>query len=195
MSRTVKVAIGALLAVVATVVAVVVPTPQSAGAVTAHELTLIGTDFKPLDTAFSAEFLTGTGGGVYPRLRQGYAGDLPAYGWFLEANVDLPPGAKVTEVTFYSCGSNDNKFYFGSYAPASNGFVYHLPAVAAANRTACPTRFTFKRTGNPIATVVVGRRYVLGYRFVGVGDGRATPSNADDILHGATLRYTCATAC
>jgi hypothetical protein len=157
--------------------------------------TYLGLDFQPLDAAVFPELATNTGGGIYPLALGDNINTLPDQMYF-EARVDLPVGAKVTEVTFYACGPRGNaKFYFGAYRPSTRSFTAVLPEANPPTSTDCPAGTTaFTRTGRPIVTTQAGRAYHLGVHIFAIGNFRTdTPIW---VLNGARVRYTCtATSC
>jgi len=157
--------------------------------------TYLGLDFQPLDAAVFPELATNTGGGIYPIALGDNINNLPDQMYF-EARVDLPVGAKVTEVTFYACGPSGNaKFYFGAYRPNTRSFTAVLPEANPPTSTECPAGTTaFTRTGNPIITTLAGRAYHLGVHILALGNFRS--ANPIWVLNGARVRYTCtATSC
>ena len=157
--------------------------------------TYAGLDFRPLDVNVFPELASNTGGGIYPLAIGDDINSLPDKMYF-EAQVDLPVGAKVTEVTFFVCGPAGNaKFYFGVYKPNTLGFTAALPEASPPATTQCPAgTAAFTRTGSPIVTTAAGRVYHLGVQVLALGNFRT--DNPIWVLNGARVRYTCtATSC
>jgi len=162
---------------------------------TTYTRTYLGLDFQPLDANVFPELASNTGGGIYPLAIGDNINSLPDQMYF-EARVDLPVGAKVTEVTFFVCGPSGNaKFYFASYQPSTRTFTAALPEAFAPTTTTCPAGSkAFTRTGAPIVTTAVGRAYHLGVHILAIGNFRS--STPIWVLNGARVRYTCtATSC
>jgi hypothetical protein len=154
--------------------------------------TLVGLDFHSLDQAVFAELAPNTGGAMYPVALGDNVNNLPSHMYF-EARVELPVGARVTDVTFYACGPSGNtSYYFGDYDPVAGAFQALLPEAHAPTST-CPQLRTLKQTGSPIATVAAGRSYHLGIEVFVVGNFRINTPIA--MLKGARVRYTCTSAC
>lgn len=166
---------------------------QKAAAVTTHYRTVVGIDFHPLDYRVTTQFFSGSGGGVYPESA------LTSGPQFLEAPIDLPVGATVTSVSFYyrDCGRvgpmPNASYYFGSYAPASGGYVDALPP-ASRRYGQCDHTYTFTRSKASITRVAATRRYVLGtatksWEF-------NTPTTTPQwLIVGARVKYTCPGQC
>lgn len=157
---------------------------------TTYTRTYLGLDFRPLDTNVFPELATNTGGGIYPLALGANIDSLPDQMYF-EARVDLPVGAKVTEVTYFVCGPAGNaRFYFGAYRPGAGSFTAVLPERNPPTTTTCPAGSTaFTRTGKPIVTAQAGRAYHLGVHILAIGNFRTdTPIW---VLNGARVRYTC----
>jgi hypothetical protein len=166
-----------------------------AATTTTHTRTYLGLDFRPLDTVVFPELASNTGGGIYPIALGDNIHNLPDQMYF-EARVDLPAGAKVTEVTFFWCGPNGNaKFYFGVYQPRARTFTAALPEANPPASTQCPAgTVAFTRSGNPIVTTTEGHAYHLGVHIFAIGSFRL--ANPIWVLNGARVRYTCtATSC
>ncbi len=162
---------------------------------TTYTRTYLGLDFRPLDVNVFPELASNTGGGIYPIAIGNDINSLPDNMYF-EARVDLPVGAKVTEVTFFECGPAGNaKFYFGAYRPSTRGFTAVLPEAFPPVSTTCPGGTTsFTRTGHPLVTTLSGRAYHLGVHILAIGNFRS--ANPIWVLNGARVRYTCtATSC
>src|SRR4051794_20866414 len=85
---------------------------QGAATPPTYTKTVAGTDFESLDYRFATQFLSGTGGGVY--LVEPQPLTNPPSNWYVETNLELPVGAKVTEVSvfFRTCGGRAYG-YFG----------------------------------------------------------------------------------
>jgi hypothetical protein len=166
-----------------------------AATTTTFTRTYVGLDFRPLDAVVFPELASNTGGGIYPIALGDDINNLPSELYF-EARVDLPVGARVTEVTFFVCGPAGNgAFYFGVYRPGTRAFTAALPEAKPPVSTQCPsgTR-AFTRTGNPIVTTAAGRAYHLGVHIFAIGNFRN--ANPIWVLNGARVRYTCtATSC
>jgi hypothetical protein len=162
---------------------------------TTYTRTYLGLDFRPLDAVVFPELASNSGGGIYPIAIGNNINNLPDQMYF-EARVDLPVGAKVTEVTFFVCGPSGNaKFYFGAYRPNTRTFTAALPEANPPVSTQCPagTR-AFTRTGSPIVTTTAGFAYHLGVHILAIGNFRL--ANPIWVLNGARVRYTCtATSC
>jgi hypothetical protein len=162
---------------------------------TTHTRTYLGLDFRPLDAMVFPELASNTGGGIYPIAMGNDINNLPDQMYF-EARVDLPVGARVTEVTFFVCGPAGNgKFYFGGYQPGTRTFTAALPEASPPVSTQCPagTR-AFTRKGNPIVTTRAQRAYHLGVHIFAIGNFRT--ASPIWVLNGARVRYTCtATSC
>jgi hypothetical protein len=173
-------------------------TAGGAAAETVHNRMFYGPDFRPLDFRIAAQFVQNTGGGIYAHLRPGtstWPTDV-----YVEAAVDLPVGAQVTSVSFFykDCGVGlkpwFGAYYFGAYKPSSGVFTYLLPVAHHAYGN-CAARYTFTRTGAPIATVTSDRRYVLGaLAYEGAG-GNVPHPDPLWLLYGARVKYTCPTTC
>jgi hypothetical protein len=162
---------------------------------TTYTRTYLGLDFMPLDAVVFPELASNTGGRIYPIAIGDNIYNRPDNMYF-EARVDLPVGAKVTEVTFFVCGpSGSAKFYFAAYQPQTRTFTAVLPEAFAPVSTQCPagTR-AFTRTGSPIVTTTAGFAYHLGVHILAIGNFRL--ANPIWVLNGARVRYTCtATSC
>ena len=75
------------------------------------------TGLPPVATGDLSRACQQLGGGVYPLALGNNINNLPDDMYF-EARVELPAGAQITDVTFFSCGPAGNgKFYFGAYSP------------------------------------------------------------------------------
>src|SRR5262249_9610448 len=147
--------------------------------------TLVGTDFHSLDQAVFAELAPNTGGAIYPLALGDLTNALPDDMYF-EARVELPVGARVTEVTFIGCGPAGNgSYYFADYNLLAATYEPLRPEAYAAS-SSCPTLRALKRTGNPITTVAAGRSYHLGAHTFALGNFRT--SNPIWQLHGARVK-------
>jgi hypothetical protein len=169
--------------------------PAHAATATIFTRTFIGTEFQSLEAGMQTQLLEGSGGGAYLRAVEDPAPGQPFY---MEHGVDLPVGARVSEVTFYGCGTGTQKpkLYFGSYAPAAGTFSYHVPFSTAATSPSCASgRYTLTKTGNPVTTAVAGRRYVLGALAFYPITSRQSADTLAYALIGARIKYSCPTAC
>ena len=171
---------------------------SGATAATVHTRTLVGTDFLPLESQVSREFVSGTGGGIYPVVANG----LPRGYALLEANVTLPVRANITSVSFYyqDCGQSTPagvfafaRYYFGSYKPSAGSYADALPP-ASSQFGNCQHLYTFTRSRTRIATVTADRRYVLGIltTFDSSDWSRAYPGW---VISGARVQWTCPKTC
>jgi hypothetical protein len=181
--------------------------PADAAAVTStYTRTLIGPDFRPLDVRIGTQFVSNTGGGVFPQFLDDGSQTIPDT--YLEAPVDVPIGAALTSVTFYfrDCGEfrmggGSEKFprahyYAGYYVPATGAFHYDVPE-GVSQWGDCSVRYRFTRTGTPLSTMAAGRRYVLGVHVTVASVGTNVPPLTDPLwmLYGARVQYTCDATC
>jgi hypothetical protein len=165
---------------------------------TVHSVTVRGMDFRSLDFRVFPQLIPNTGGGIYPAAPFGTA-PQPAY---LEADVELPPGASVNQVTFYyrDCGAVAGTFvpllhsYLFAYDPVHAGGSYILPAADSPAKS-CSTTVPFVRPVSPPVKVVASRVYAVGVDtgYVVMGDSPTTTPDA--LIAGARVRYTCPNAC
>jgi hypothetical protein len=157
--------------------------------------TITGTDMHSLDERTSPQLVPNSGGGVSPTYEDGAA---PPGRVIFEAGVDLPKGAKVTAISFTvtpgdRTGCLGEPLVFGSYVPQNATFTTNISFTTPGHPSPC-ARGTFTKTGNPIATVVNGRRYVIEWKPQPTSP---YPGNAagSGIFHGATVQYTCTNPC
>ena len=177
---------------------------DAAAAGTVYTRTLIGSDFHSLDVRIFPQFVSNTGGGVYAQFSDDGSSHIPAT--FLEAPLELPVGAALTSVTFiYSdCGSSggggssfpNGAYYVGSYNPAAGSFSY-IRSEASDQWGDCLAIHKFVQRGRPLATVVAGRRYVLGVHVFSDGVEILVPptSSPNLLVRGAIVKYTCDATC
>jgi hypothetical protein len=172
-------------------IAVVDQRPSSAVTTRTYVRTFVGTDFRSLDGNMLTQLFGGSGGGIYA------FSNAPIGAKFLELNVDLPVGARVTNVTFYfrDCVPAvfpQSSYYFGSYNPVTSNWaeVVNMQGSHSAN---CNATRSVTRTGSPLATVVVGRRYTLGMAPLGVSNDKSSTGGWG--LIGARISYTCTELC
>ena len=165
-------------------------TVRAATTATTYTRIYAGLDFAPLDVNVFPELASNTGGGIYPLAIGDDINSLPNNMNF-EARVDLPVGAKVTEVTFFYCGPSGNaKFYFGAYQPSTRGFTAVLPEAYPPTATTCPSGTkSFVRTGSPIVTTSAGHTYRLGVHILALGNFRT--DSPIWVMNGARVKYTC----
>ena len=160
--------------------------------------TLTGTDFRPLDIRIHAQFVSGTGGGIYAIYQDDGTHTKPDA--FLEAPLDLPVGAQLTQVSFFyrDCGSFgfdvSMSFYAGSYVPSTGAYTPIVNETQSMVSRPCPTK-TFTRTGSPLASVGDGHRYILGVRVSAGILAETMPQFQPYVFAGARIKYTCSATC
>jgi hypothetical protein len=176
-----------------------------AATVVTYTRTLAGTDFQSLDLRVYPQFITATGGGVYPLWHDPNSVVTPDNSYF-EAKIDMPVGAALTSITYYykDCGAHVGTtttaqvaYYSGFYTPSTAGFQYVRPD-GNGGFGDCSKRYAFTRTGNPLATIVANRRYTIGAHIIGNFALQTEPpeqANPTWYLAGATIRYTCSGSC
>lgn len=146
-----------------------------------------GMDFQALDSNAEVYWASGTGGGVWVHNHGRLA--VPSY---LEVRVDLPSGAQVTEVTFYvrACDSLYKPgLYFGSYAPASNGYADIIPQFEPPT-SGCAQTQTLVQTVDPPETIDnAARVYVVGYMTGSAYVTDTYDSFVKELLVGARVTY------
>ncbi|HEY3833356.1 MAG TPA: hypothetical protein VGO03_13750 [Acidimicrobiia bacterium] len=163
---------------------------------TSFTVTVAGTDMHSLDARVTPQAVANSGGGVTPSYE---SSEQPPNGPItFEAAINLPKGARVTAVSFTltpgdRTGCLGEPLMFGSYVPqdamTTTNVSFDTPYYAGPCH-----RATYTKTGNPIATVVNGRRYVVQWRpqptspYPGSGE-------FSGIFHGATVQYTCTSPC
>jgi len=174
---------------------------STVAATPSYSRTLYGPDFQSLDIRVRMQFMSNTGGTVYPIFQDDGSHLIPAP--YVEAPLDLPLGANITSVRYYyhDCGftPGDNhvyangNFYTGYYTPGTAGFAYISPQ--SHGTLACGLH-NFVKTGTPLAVVTAGRRYVVGAYVIGDLDSKtsATP-DPPFAISGARVTYTCPTGC
>ena len=176
-----------------------VATSASPAATRTFVRTLAGTDFQSLDFRVAPQLVANSGGGIYLHSQKDATRPDDIY---LQAGVDLPVGANVTEVVFFyrDCGTPAAnsapvaEYYFGSYNARQGSFTYHLPGATDEFQN-CPTTNSFIRKGNPIVVVGAGRRYVVGAEVDVSHGGNEPDPNPWYVLVGARVKYTCPSVC
>lgn len=149
-----------------------------------------------LDERVAPQFVPNSGGGVSATFEGGAAPNSTHVTF--EAGIDLPKGAKVTAVSFTVTPANRTGCFgeslsFGSYVPQSAITTTNVSFTTPSHLGAC-VRGTFTKTGNPIATVVDGRRYVIDWKASVITDYPGDAASGG-IFHGATVKYTCTSPC
>lgn len=131
-------------------VAGVVGRPSSASPATIFSLTVAGTDAHTLDPHVQALFVAGGGmKGVFEE-----STTAMTYKFF-EVGLALPVGAKVTSIAVSGKACmGGSPAVFGSYAPTTGNTVQTLTMTVPGG---CTLK-TVTKTGNPITTIVAGRR-------------------------------------
>ncbi len=158
--------------------------------------TLAGTDFRSLDVNVFPQLIPNSGGGVYALYADAGGGGYPqeSASQFFEAGVDLPNGARVTEVRLYvrNCFRFGSTGYFGAYTPSTGGYAQYA-TLDVPPSSSCAAR-TVTRTGSPLTTVgTATSRYVIGSSFGGFYGARNT--SPQWALFGARIKYTCTSTC
>jgi hypothetical protein len=149
--------------------------------------TYTGFDFKPIEDDV-IRLAPNTGGGVWLKSHQN-AATYP----YLEVRLDLPNGARVTEVRFYvrSCDPLAlARVYFAAYQPALSGLTYILPE-SVTPTGACNTTLTYIQqvTGADLIDNSQST-YALGYRpLTEYANDQYDPNNVNAILVGARVTY------
>jgi hypothetical protein len=162
--------------------------PATLSAAGTYSKTLTGTDFHTVDSDTVVRFASGTGGGVWIH----HIGFVTAT-YYLEAGVDLPEGAQVTEVTFYvrNCepiGAPD--VYFGYYTPATGGFAYIIPESVVPALGCGQTQTIIQTTGLPATVNNTQNRYVVGFhQGVPYQSDAYSPGSVGELLVGARVTY------
>ena len=187
--RGLALAVASVLGAVAAV-AFSVPSTGGAAAATMYSLTFAGTDAHSIDYHHAPLFTAG--GGVQPALVDS---GTPPYAPYLEMGLPLPVGAKVTSISIsYVGGASSHgagSYVFGSYQPTTRNTLQTL-GLAIPNSE---TPRTVTRAGNPITTVVAGRRYVIDWQWSTGNGGGAPFGDGFNTWYGATVRYTCTAPC
>jgi hypothetical protein len=172
-----------VVAAVGVGVAAYAPAASSATSPTVYSLTYAGTDAHSLDSGVSPTFVDG--GGVRPT----YLNDhVPKY-HYLEIGLNIPVGAKVTSVaiTYSECEPMvQSSLSFGSYQPGTGNT---MPLFTVVGKSC--GRTTVTKTGAPVTTIAAGRRYVIDDQYGNL----ATYPGSDEVLYGATVKYTCTAPC
>ena len=163
--------------------------PRSSGAATSttYSLTVNGTDVVTLNPREVPVFVDG--GGVQATSNSTDNRDTALGPSYFEVHLDLPVGAKVTAVAISLSGISEppGTYVFGSYSPSTK----HTVQVFAISPGSSAFR-TVTKTGNPLATVASGRRYVLDWDYPSLSTGVA---GSDGTFYGATVKYTCTAPC
>jgi len=162
---------------------------------TSFTVTISGTEMHSSDARVAPQQVAHSGGGVTPSYEDGAT---PTTNVTFEAGVDLPKGANVTAVSFTVTPGNrtgclGEKLSFGSYVPQNATTTTNVSFTTPGHNAPC-VRGTFTKTGNPIATVVNGRRYVIQWQPQ-VTVSYPGSSFSSGIFHGATVNYTCTSPC
>jgi hypothetical protein len=161
-----------------------------------HSITMRGVSFRSLDFRVTPQYVPNTGGGVYAQL----TGESPPETAYLEADMNLPPGSLVNQVTFFyrDCGVQGEptgQWYFAAYDPAHAAGNFILPiANTPAGTLNCHTH-AFVRGVAPAVKVVATKDYVAGVNSLW-RNGGADPTGAPIlVVLGAKVRYTCPNGC
>jgi hypothetical protein len=187
-------ALAALVALAGgTAVALVEQGPATATSLPTYVRTLGGEDFNTEDIRVFPQFLVNSGGGVYPLWDDDGSHVVPPT--YFESGVDLPVGAAITSVTFWYHDCNENSagaFYAGSYSAVAGSYA---PIVQETHGgTTCATQ-TLTKSGSPLATVVGGRRYVVGVHLDSSAVTLVRTSSPSFLLLGARIKFNCPSTC
>ncbi len=162
---------------------------------TTHSITMRGVQFRALDFRITPQYVQNTGGGVYPQ----NAGPSLEH-VYLEADMNLPAGSLVNQVTFYyqDCGGAGDplgRWYFAVYDPAhaSGGFI--LPIANSPSGTLDCHTHAFVRSVAPAVKVVATKDYVAGVDSRWTNGGSEPTSAPNLVVIGAKVRYTCPNGC
>lgn len=169
---------------------IVLPTVD-AGAATYRDVTIRGHEFVMTDAALLLAEQGESRGGVIPIINNGVNRDVervPA----LEARLEVPVGARITEVSLYYCGPADLfSFELGYYTPAAGTYTTLVTPTKSKAAPTCTPPLRGSIVGRPITTAVAGNVYVIRLLYAGFGNGRAS----NTAVTGARLKYSCPTSC
>ena len=163
---------------------------------TQHSITMRGVEFRSLDFRVTPQYVPNSGGGIYAQL----TGENPPDAAYLEADMNLPVGSLVNQVTFYyrDCGVQGQptgEWYFAVYDPAHAKGNFILPIADTPSATLDCNTHALIRDVSPAVQVVATKDYVAGVNSLW-RNGGADPTEAPVlVLLGAKVRYTCPHGC
>jgi hypothetical protein len=167
-------------------------------AATQHSITMRGVQWRSLDFRYVPQYIQQHGGGVYLQRLPGATSQPDA--WFLEADMNLPAGALVNQVTFFyqDCGVHGNAlahWYFARYDPAHAGGGFILQSADSPVGTRDCQTHAFVRNVSPAVKVDPTKNYVAGVDSGYANNGDDPTTSPSLVVLGAKVRYTCPNGC